>query len=83
MSRQIFEEFDDAFFVDLMRSKDGQYIHICVNSKTSSEVWLLNNHVENAEPVLLKKRQANVAYFPEHAGDSFFIVTNSEQVRAS
>lgn len=37
----VFEELDDAFFVDVGKTKDRQFIVINVHSKTTSEVLLL------------------------------------------
>ncbi|CAN0008226.1 unnamed protein product [Ectocarpus fasciculatus] len=39
--RSVFEEKDDAFFVDVGKTKDHSFVVINVHSKTTSEVYLL------------------------------------------
>lgn len=72
----IFTENDDAFFVDLNRTKDQRFVTIGVNSKTTSEVYTLDANDPRGEPRLLKPRQEGVAYFVDHAIDGFYVVTN-------
>ncbi|KAG1697977.1 hypothetical protein DVH05_015461 [Phytophthora capsici] len=74
----IFEEQDEAFFVDVSQTKDAQFVLINCNSKNTSEIYAMEGHNTNAQPQLLRKREAGTLYFADHAAGQFFIVTNAD-----
>ncbi len=67
-------------YLDVVLTKDMQYILINANSKKSSEVHTLDATDPNASPELLRKRDPNVLYFVDHATDAFYVVTNDSHV---
>ncbi|KAL3660837.1 hypothetical protein V7S43_014239 [Phytophthora oleae] len=74
----IFEEQDEAFFVDVSQTKDAQFVLINCNSKNTSEIYAMDGHDTNAHPQLLRKREAGTLYFADHAAGQFFIITNAD-----
>lgn len=76
---QIYEEQDEAFFVDVSQTKDGAFVLINCNSKNMSEIRALPSSSMDAQPRLLRARDPGTAYFADHAGGRFFIVTNADR----
>ncbi|GMF13717.1 unnamed protein product [Phytophthora lilii] len=74
----IYEEQDEAFFVDISQTKDARFVLINCNSKNTSEIHALDGHNIHAKPQLLRPREAGTLYFADHAADKFFIVTNAD-----
>ncbi|TYZ68773.1 hypothetical protein PybrP1_001878 [[Pythium] brassicae (nom. inval.)] len=74
----VYAEPDDSFFVDVSQTKDGRFVLINCNSKTTSEIHALASDDARAAPRLLRAREPGTAYFADHAGDRFFIVTNAD-----
>lgn len=74
---RVFEEPNPAIFVDVSQTKDGHYILINCNSKTSSEIHVLESHDVHATPQLMRPREPNTLYFLEHVANRFYIVTNA------
>ncbi|ETV80161.1 hypothetical protein, variant [Aphanomyces astaci] len=72
----VFEERDPSVYVDVVLTKDNQYVLINANSKRSSEVHTLDATDAAAVPLLLRPRDPDVLYFADHATDAFYIVTN-------
>lgn len=76
---QIYEEQDEAFFVDVSQTKDGEFVLINCNSKNTSEIHALTSGDIQAKPRLLRHREAGTAYFADHADGRFFFVTNADR----
>ncbi|POM63447.1 Serine protease family S09A, partial [Phytophthora palmivora] len=74
----IYEEHDEAFFVDVSQTKDAQFVLINCNSKNTSEIYALDGQNIDAKPQLLRKREAGTLYFADHAAGQFVIVTNAD-----
>ncbi|KAJ7567366.1 hypothetical protein O6H91_02G143800 [Diphasiastrum complanatum] len=72
----VFEEKDPQRFVDVTRTKDWSYILINVNSKTSSEVFLIQSKNPTGAIQRVEERQDNVQYFVEHHEGYLYILTN-------
>lgn len=72
------EETDPTFFLDVKRSKDQRFLVISSNSKSTSEAHVLDARRVDSRPVLVRRRQAGVEYYVEHAQDRLFIVTNAD-----
>ncbi|GJL92538.1 S9 family peptidase [Hyphococcus sp.] len=73
----IYEEADDAFFLDVSKSQSGDYIFIYSGNHVSSEARFIPANAPDAAPVLIAPRENNVEYYPDHHGDQFFIRTNA------
>lgn len=74
----IYEENDEAYFVDLNRTKDRQFIIIESVSKTTSECRILPCGEVSLEPRLFQKRIEGVEYSIDRRDDFFYILTNHE-----
>lgn len=72
----IFHEKDEAFHLNLQKSKSKKYIFISAHSSMSDEYWFLEtrNHKENFK--LFQERQPQLEYGIEHYEDDFYILTN-------
>lgn len=76
----IYEESDEAYFVDLNRTKDQQYIVIESVSKTTSECRLLLCDKVSKRPKLFQKRIEGVEYSVDFREGYFYILTNYQSV---
>ncbi|XP_039213665.1 prolyl endopeptidase-like isoform X2 [Crotalus tigris] len=71
----VYTESDARYFVDLYRTKDKHFITINSNSKTTSEVWLVDCRRPFKSPVLVQKRTQNIIYHVEHRNNELYILT--------
>ncbi|HKR63409.1 MAG TPA: S9 family peptidase [Thermoanaerobaculia bacterium] len=74
--KQIYEEKDELFDVYVNRSRDGQFLFLETDSKTSSEVMLIPAKAPMTAPVVMIPRKADHKYSVEHRGDKFYFLTN-------
>lgn len=72
----LFEEKDSSSYVDVSRTKDWQYMTININSKTSSEVYLLDAGCPGCLE-LVEVRRPGVEYFVEHYYGNLLLLTNA------
>jgi oligopeptidase B len=72
----IFEEKDELYDTYVNRSRDGEYLFIISDSKTTSDARLIRADKPDAEPVLMVARKADHKYYPDHRNDLFYILTN-------
>ncbi len=75
----VFTEDDERYWVSVELTRNQQAVQISVGSKLTSEVWLLDAHAPQFEPVLVQPRTEGVEYHVEHAGDRLLIVHNSNE----
>jgi oligopeptidase B len=75
----IYEETDEQYFLDVGITKDKKYLTINSNSKTSSEVRVINANIPNQNLRLIRERKSNLEYYVEHHRNRFIIITNEEQ----
>ncbi|XAR65320.1 Oligopeptidase B [Bertholletia excelsa] len=73
----IFTENDSSFCVDITSTKDGKFITVNSNSRTSSEVYAID--ASNPQDGLrrLCERMTGVQSFLEHHSGFFYILTNA------
>ncbi|XP_038692383.1 dipeptidyl aminopeptidase BI [Tripterygium wilfordii] len=73
----VFVEDDSRFCVDITNTKDGKFITVNSNSRTSSEVYVID--ATNPQDGLrrIRKRVSGVQYFLEHHHGLFYILTNA------
>ncbi|XP_057996268.1 uncharacterized protein LOC110643906 [Hevea brasiliensis] len=73
----VFTEDDLNFCVDITSTKDGKFITVNSNSRTSSEVYVIDatNPFDGLQRI--HKRVSNVQYFLEHHNGLFYILTNA------
>uniref|UniRef100_A0A8D0DZA4 Prolyl endopeptidase n=1 Tax=Salvator merianae TaxID=96440 RepID=A0A8D0DZA4_SALMN len=74
-SKLVYTEHDGRYFVDLYLTKDRRFLTINSNSKTTSEVWLVDCCHPFKSPVLVQQRIKGVIYHVEHRNDELFILT--------
>lgn len=79
--RVLYEETEDkGFGVSVGKSQDGQWLIISTSDHVTSEVRLVPAGNPTAAPLLVRSRQAGVAYDVDVRGDTLFIRTNDEHV---
>ena len=74
----VYHEADEAFFLDMSKSKSMDYLFINLGSQTTSEVHYLNAGDPKGEFQLVHPRQQDMEYTMTHHGDHFYIVTNDQ-----
>jgi oligopeptidase B len=75
-STLIYEEKDELYDVYVERSRDGQFLFLTSDSKTSSESRLIPAKAPGTAPVVMIPRRKDLKYYPEHRGDRFYFMTN-------
>jgi oligopeptidase B len=73
----VYTENDERFWVGVELTRNEQAIQISVGSKLTTEVWLLDAHAPESEPVIVAPRVEGIEYQVEHAGDQLLIVHNA------
>ncbi|XP_010415530.1 PREDICTED: uncharacterized protein LOC104701531 [Camelina sativa] len=73
----VFTEKDSSFCVDITTTKDGKFVTINSNSRTSSEVYIVNADKPMANLRRTRERVPGVQCFLEHHNGFFYILTNS------
>jgi oligopeptidase B len=74
----VFEELDERFFVSLDLTRSEAFVVIGVESKTTSEAWVVPADAPLTPPVVIAPREAGREYTIDHRGDGFVILTNDE-----
>ncbi|KAM8809251.1 prolyl endopeptidase-like [Eudromia elegans] len=74
-TKLVYSEQDARFFVDIYCTKDRRFLTINSNSKTTSEVWLVDCSHPFKSPVLVQARINGVIYHVEHRNDELYILT--------
>jgi oligopeptidase B len=74
----IHDETDEAFFLDVGRTRSRQFILLDINSHSTSEVRFISADRPEDPFRVLEPRRAGVEYNVSHHADRFFITTNDE-----
>jgi oligopeptidase B len=79
--RLVFEEPDERFYVSVRRARSGAVLLIDIESKVTSESWLVDADQPDGAPRLVATREEGVEYRVEHhrgpsGEDRLFIITN-------
>ncbi|MEY4224565.1 MAG: hypothetical protein RIS33_1499 [Actinomycetota bacterium] len=77
---QIFHEADERFYVGIDLTRNGEWIVIDSDSKTSSESWLISARSPLDAPKVVRTRTENLEYHLDHWGDRFVVLTNLDAV---
>jgi oligopeptidase B len=78
----VHEDLDERFWVDVDRTRSGQWVVLSSSSKTSGEAWVLPVSDPLGSPRLVVPRRDDHEYSVDHwvadvaGGDRFVIVTN-------
>ncbi|XP_009955039.1 PREDICTED: prolyl endopeptidase-like [Leptosomus discolor] len=74
-TKLVYTEQDARFFVDIHCTKDRRFLTINSNSKTTSEVWLVDCRHPFKLPALVQARTKGVIYHIEHRNNELYILT--------
>jgi oligopeptidase B len=72
----VFEEPDEAYYLGIHRTRSDRFLVLTLESKITSEAWVLAAHDPEGEFRLVEARRPGVEYDVEHRGEHFLIVTN-------
>lgn len=74
----VFHERDDAYWLQLIKTKDQKYLLLDLHSNTTKEVWFLPADQPTAQPTVVHPREHKLEYAVEHHNGRFLITTNWE-----
>ena len=74
----VYAEKDEAYFVSVTRTKDSSFILINSNSKTTSEIWIVDALHPDRDPVRFSPRRSGVEWYLEHRAGRFYLLSNVE-----
>ncbi|RPI23733.1 MAG: S9 family peptidase, partial [Actinobacteria bacterium] len=72
----VYQEDDDRFYLDLQRSRSGDYVLITAESAVTSEVRFIPTADPSAPPVPILPRVHGVLYDADHRLGDFWVVTD-------
>ena len=72
----VFQEDDERFFVEIELTRSEAFIVIAVESKTTTEAWVLPAGDATAALRVVARREPGHEYHLDHQGDRFVILTN-------
>lgn len=76
--RLIYHEKDDAFWIDIFKTKSKKYIVILPGSHNTTEIYYSVADDPGVDFKLFRPRESGVEYYVEHRGDKFYIRTNKD-----
>jgi oligopeptidase B len=74
----VYHEKDEAFNLDLKKSKSKAYLFMLLESETTSEDWYLDASHPDEDFRIIQPRQHEMEYSVEQHGDKFYILTNDK-----
>src|SRR5688572_13484172 len=74
----VHHEPDDAFFLDIHRTRSRRFLVLELASHSTSEARYLSADDPKGEFRVVEPRRAGIEYSVTHHGDRFYIVTNDE-----
>jgi oligopeptidase B len=77
--RKMYTEPDDSFYVWIEKSRSRKYLFMGTANKNTSEVYYLKSSDPMGFFNLIMPRKDGVEYYPDHRGDSFYILTNIDK----
>lgn len=78
--KEIFNEKDETFYVEVQRSKSGKFIMIESSSTVSTEYRILDASKPDGAFRVFEPRKRDHLYEIDHQDDKFYVVTNWEAV---
>lgn len=76
----VHQEDDERFFVEVERTRSGDYILLSLLSAVTSEVRYLDANTPQKPLQVLQPRQQGVEYRVDHHSNRFFILTNEDAI---
>jgi oligopeptidase B len=74
----LYHEADEAFYLNIAKTRSGAYLLITLESTTSTEVRFAAADQPNADFAVVQPRLPRIEYSVEHHGEDFLIVTNDQ-----
>ena len=74
----VYQEDDERFFLGVGLTKSERYVVLGLESKITSEAYVLDAGRPDGELRLVQRREQGVEYNVDHHGDRFLIVTNAD-----
>lgn len=74
----IYHEKDDAFWIDIYKTRSEEYILIVPSSHTTTEVFYAEADGPGGEFYLLRSREPGVEYYVDHHDSTFYLMTNDD-----
>ncbi|ACU63936.1 Oligopeptidase B [Chitinophaga pinensis DSM 2588] len=78
--KEIFNEKDETFYVEVQRSKSGKFIMIESSSTVSTEYRILDASKPDGAFRIFEPRKRDHLYEIDHQDDKFYVVTNWDAV---
>jgi len=74
--RMIYHEKDDAFWIDIYKTRSEQYVLMASSSHTTTEIYY--SDADNPEGIfrLLRTREPGIEYYVDHRDSIFYLLTN-------
>ena len=72
----LYHEKDEAYYLNLSKSKSKAYIFMSLESITTTEVHFLDAENPSGDFKIIHPRQYEMEYSVEHHGNKFYILTN-------
>lgn len=72
----IYHEQDEAFFLEIKKSKDRNLLFMTLVSNTTTEVRYLDLNTASSDLVVVQSRISKMEYYIEHQNEQFLILTN-------
>jgi oligopeptidase B len=76
----VLEEPDERFELVLRLTRSGELVVITSESRSTSEVWVVDSRAPGSEPRSVGGRRHGILYHAEHAGDRLLLVTNDDAI---
>lgn len=73
-----FEEPDDAYYLNLYKTKDEKYFFLYIGSNVTTEMYYFSADDPLAEPILFQGRNHGVEFGAEHHNGHIYILTNEK-----
>jgi oligopeptidase B len=72
----VFFEPDEAFFLELKKTRDGAYLVVYLNSNVATENWVIPAGQPAAKPAIIEPRRRMHRYEVEHRAGEFLILSD-------
>ncbi|MFV8751538.1 S9 family peptidase [Nannocystaceae bacterium ST9] len=72
----VLAEPDPRFYVSLWRTRSHRFVALSLDSRVTSEMWLIPSDQPDAAPRCVAAREQDVEYAIEHVGERVFMLTN-------
>lgn len=74
----VMHEPDDAYWLQIVKTKDQRYLLLDLHSSMTKEVWFIPADQPTATPTVIHPREHKLEYSVEHHNGDFLITTNWE-----